>query len=757
MRAVNFFLILAFAALMFCPANALLYELCDSASLDRSTKTLECRITEPKYYFTQQSVDNFWKSVLADQNYSRGKIETVHWLIVSTTINIIEDTAFVKDSDINVAWDITLKGDANMSFEVNWDSNAYEEKEGTVTAIKVTKGSRKPLVLFSPGNGKTTVRNISLLNPSGFLTYIAGTLVRPMRIEIEGDLNIDGASIENAAIVKAKNIYLTGSGSLKTIGKIEANNLSLNNRGKIDTIGAANQIAIELRNSSTGLQLDRYSIINDLLGSIIVDGNIGLNLNSIIKTLTRGTQDNIESVQAKNLTMVDRSEISGIGGTPGTIVLQGGLSMDQNSIISALQGNQIKKIEADSIALTGGSKIQNITGLIKVNRGSLFKLSNGSKIVSLDGNIESCASISLDGNETQIIFLDYNKEIRAPSIDFNNGAGIICIGPAYCTYNFLKKVCASKPSAILEISGSQQGAAPLTIQFNGSCAAPEGIASCKISYGDGNEQEFIGGAMHTYFEAGNYITTLSAIDSSNLTAIATKMISVAAGAGNQPPDNTQPPQSQGTATVEITILPTAVEQGGEVYVEIDSDAEAETFSLQNDAGLPVMTGVPSTFPAKAGPFKTFAVSKPGTYHFTVSGTTKDGRLFSAQAAFEILKKEGAFSFDAFLPLLIVFIIVLVVIVLLARKLIKEGKLGAKKTMLPPGEKPKEGAGKWAWKGPTEEKPQAAQPQQPPAPAQKTVPQTPAPEKPAPITPAAPGELPPWLQGEEEEEEGNGTI
>ncbi|MDP2974490.1 MAG: hypothetical protein Q8N60_05555, partial [Candidatus Diapherotrites archaeon] len=84
MRTLNFFLILAFAALMFCPASALLYDLCDSASLDSSTKTLECRITETKYYFTQQNVDNFWKSILADQNYLNGRIENVHWLIAGT-------------------------------------------------------------------------------------------------------------------------------------------------------------------------------------------------------------------------------------------------------------------------------------------------------------------------------------------------------------------------------------------------------------------------------------------------------------------------------------------------------------------------------------------------------------------------------------------------------------------------------------------------------------------------------------------------
>ncbi len=686
MRILQYLCVIALAVLMLGAGNAIFYGICDEARIT-TDKTLECKITEPKHNFTQESIDVFWESVEGDQNYLLGEIENVHWIINGTVVRVIEDVHFVETSRVDMPWDLTLRGDANTQYEINRDQNKWMQTEGTHTAITTPSiGLIEPVIHFSPLGGRRTIRNLVLENPGGFATHISGNVVKPMEIDIEGHLSLTESFMENIGLLKAKGIYLNELSYLKNVGKIEAENLSLATRCKIDSIGELGKIAIELKNSATGLQLSTDSSIENLLGSISVDGDISLSIDSSIKTTSPQAEEVIQGIDAKNMSLSGTSEIMGVGGSPGAIVLQGSLSLDQNSSIAGRKGNSIKKIEAGNLSLANGSWLWNIEEILKVTGDSQFRMTSGAQILSLQGSIESCAPIAMSGSNTKIMFTEAGeRELRAPGLDLNDDAKIVCLGRMTCDYNFVRHECGSDPVAELGISGNIQGDAPFAVLFTGSCSDKEGLVSCKIDFGDGTgEEEFIGTAVHIYNYVGTYTATLTAVDSHENVAKATKVVNVTGQSVLPPP----PDQNQGRADLEIRVFPQTVEQGEILFVQIDSDSRIESFSLENDAGLEEITTAPEHLPARVGPFRVSKTTKPGTYYFMVRATVRGGREFEERVSFTVEEKPVSFSVESFLPMALIFVVVLAVIAVLTWKLSKEGKLRIRKKKEGEGEERK---------------------------------------------------------------------
>ncbi|MBN2067769.1 MAG: hypothetical protein JW744_04840 [Candidatus Diapherotrites archaeon] len=678
-------LTIAIALLLIGEAGAVFYGLCDRASIERST--LRCEINQPKPSFTQNTVDLFWESVQADQNYLDGSIDAMLWAIRGTVVNVTQDTSLVEPSYIDMPWDLEISGDANLLYDVYWDMNSYTQTEGTHTGIKTTTiGLSRPLLTIAPVAGKRSVRNITIENDEGFVTYLTGDLRRKMKLEIEGNLSISGSSLENAEYVKARNITMADSAIMKNIGSIEARNISLSHRSEINNIGELGEKSIQLKDCTTGLELDIDSGIENLLGGISVEGNITISGNSRIKTLQHITENVIESIDAISLSISGSSEISGVGGQPGTIVLQDRLSLDQNSSISGRKGNSIKRVEAGSLYMAQDSWMWNIENLLRVGGGEEFTMLSGSKVLSLRGNAESCAEIEMQGSGTKIMFTeDSERQMTAPAINLSDGATIICLGETECDYEFVEKVCGNNPVADLNTIGKTKGYAPLNALFTGSCSDTEGIESCTIVYGDNSSpEEFIGTAVHTYLQEGEYTARLTAVDTQGNEAAAELTIS----ALENPAGPVAPPDGTGVEPeLELSVFPDTVKQGEILFVLINLNTEAESITLTNDAGLDTVASSPAGFPARVGPFRVSKTTSPGRYQFTLIGTTAAGKEFSGSAMFNVTEREGTvFGVDLFVIISIGFVAVLLVIAIIAVKLIKAGKLKLKMKKKEPPEK-----------------------------------------------------------------------
>ncbi len=749
MSPLKHFLVFALLLAVLCPANARLYGLCDAVKIDAATKTLDCNITEPRHTFVQQNVDEFWAALQADQNYLNGRIRNVLWRIVGTVVQVTDDVAFVEPRGMSLPWDIILEGDVNTVYDVNWGQGTHKiaQTEATHTAIKVTKlGFLAPLISFSPVNGRRTVRNMVLVNKTGFSTYIAGSVLNPMQISIEGDLNLSDSFIENIAALKAQNIAALDSTSIKNVAMLKAKNVELDANSSIDMIGSLGETAIELQGSSTGLQLSSGSRIRDLLGKLYVDGNIVLT-DSAIETWQQDNENVIQSIEAENLTLQAKSRISGIGGNPGLIVLQGSLWLDQNSSITGRLGNEVQKIEAGSIKLESSSWIKNIGKEVAATGREQFEMRGNAKILSLHGNVTSCAPIVLDGNETRIEFaLESEKRINAPSLDLNSGAAVTCSGEEACDYIFFAQQCDSKPEAELDVNGSFEGVAPLLVQFIGSCYDAEQLSSCEINYGNGSDAvAFTSTSAHTYYYLGTYEATLTATDSKNQVARAKKRIIVLA----EPREEPAADQNGEAVGVQIVVSSPVVKPGSTVFVEIDLNEELASFSLENDFGAGKITEIPESFPARLGPFPIGENLEPTVYSFTVKGETASGRAFSRKALFsvepvaaDVFAFLSVFSGMPFFPWSLALAAVIVVAVLMFLALRRR----AEKEKLPAEEKAAaEAREKKPWeKAAAEEK--GGKPKEAPPTGGKAA----AEEKPR-AAPAEPSELPPWLREEEEAE------
>jgi len=193
--------------------------------------------------------------------------------------------------------------------------------------------------------------------------------------------------------------------------------------------------------------------------------------------------------------------------------------------------------------------------------------------------------------------------------------------------------------------------------------------------------------------------------------------------------------------------------GGTISVTVGINAPVESFSLENDFGVPPVTTVPDSFPATLGPFTIPAGTKPGIYSFKARARTESGESLEREILFTVgtgtstpgtgFQLPFDLDFTAILAgalIGIAGIITLLIVILKIRK-----KAGQAAMQLP----------KQVQQKPAAQQPQQAQPaQQQQAQQQPAQPQPAAPTPAAPSAPAAGGtgtpggqELPPWLREE----------
>ena len=745
-----FFLALIFLAL-FGAASGSTYGLCDSSSLDGNSGVLECSITEQKYAFTQQDIDNFWEQLSNDANFSGGKVKQVNWNLTGAVIQVGGSVQFIEPLGVSLPWDLNMSGDINITYDVNH----INPKGTTQTAIKKSIGSmQEHEISFKAAGGRRTVRNIFMRNPRNYSVYISGSTVKRMQIDIDGNIDLSNSFIENAGTIKAKNIILDDKSFIKNVERIEAESLTVKDASYITLIGKPGADAIVLTGSGTSLLLSGNGYIKDMLGGIAAESDIMLEQGSEIITQRLMKEETIESIRARNLTVRDASRIVGLGGPSAGILLSGALSIDINGMIIGRGDNRPQNVEADSIEIKGQSILQNFSSEIRVTGKQKFDVNGGSEIKGFSGKIESCAPIRLDGNGTRIIFdKGAQRAIKAPKVDLNNGAAIECQGIPGCDYNFSAQICGIPPTARLGIKGSESGIAPFAVEFNGACESKSGPVGCLINFGDGSRpEEFKGSATHTYTKAGLFRAILTATGANGEKALAFRQIKAADSNGTIPGTN--------EVFVGMSVSTEDVAKGGGIDLTVDMRSDLNSFLLENDLGLPPATAIPASFPAQFGPFTVGEEVSEGTHSFTVSGATKNGQQFRKSISFNVSPgsqvlppEEPAFSLplELFALVGIIMIEMIVILALLLKR--KKAWPAAAQQKPQPTQQPWQR--QWQPQMPVEQKP--GQQQQP---AQKPDEQQPAPAKPKgqqpPAAPPSSGtkggeELPPWLKETEEEE------
>jgi len=744
-----FFLALIFLALPGV-ASGSTYGLCDSSSLDSNTGTLECNITQQKYAFTQQDIDNFWQLLSQDANFSGGKVKQVNWNLTGAVIQVGGSVQFVEPLGVSLPWDLNMNGDVNITYDVNH----INPKGTTQTAIKKSIGGmQEHEISFKAAGGRRTVRNIFMRNPKNYSVYISGSTIKRMQIEIDGNIDLSNSFIENAGTIKAKNIILDDKSFIKNAEKIEAESLAVKDASYITLVGKPGADAIVLTGGGTSLLLSGNGYIKDLLGGIAAESDIMLEQGSEIITQRLMKEETIERISARNLTVRDSSRIVGLGGPSGGILLAGALSIDINSTIIGRGDNRPQSVEADSIEINGQSILQNFSSEIRVTGKQKFDVNGGSEIKGFSGKIESCAPIMLDGNGTRIVFdAGAQRVIKAPKIDVNNGAAIECQGIPGCDYNFSAQICGIPPTARLGIKGSESGIMPFAAEFNGACESKSGQVGCSINFGDGSQpEEFRESTAHTYTKAGLFKAILTATGANGEKATAFRQIKVADGNGTIPGTN--------EVFVGMTVSTEDVGKGDGISLIVSMGADVNSFLLENDLGLPPATAIPASFPAQFGPFTVGEGVSEGTHSFTVSGATKNGQQFRKSISFNVSSgepilppEEPAFSLPLELLALIGIIMLEMIVILVL--LLKRKKAWPAAVQQKPQPMQQPWQRRWQPQMPVEQKPA----QQEPAPAKPAEQEPPKPKgRQPPAAPPSSGtkggeELPPWLKETTDEEE-----
>jgi len=695
------------------------YELCDSIERvpDGNRFTFKCTITSTQYRFSQQEIDGFWENMKTDGDYTHDRLSTVEWKMKSTVLQVADDLRFVQGEGMNLAWDIILEGDTNTTHDINSSLVGTIPRPTNHTAIKKRIGAMQEyLISIAPFGERRSVRNITLTRPSGALAvYISGSHLKRMIVDIEGSLRLTGAYMENLESLKAKSIVLTNGAYLLKAESIEAESISLDNVSYIRRTGGYGQTAIKVTGTG-GLHLEGNSYIEEITGNIEVESGITLEGNSRIENLGYAPSEVIQNVKAGSIEISEGSKLRGLA-QPGEITVTGLISVDNGQIIGR-QGQGAKSLTAGSLSLLNGALLQNFSEGINVIGTEKFDLASGASIRELSGTVNSCAPITLDGNSTKISFTSGSeKTIRARSLSLDNNAKIVCAGQEDCDYQFVERACGEKPTASLDIVGQATGPTPLNIEFFGECTG-SAITECTIDFGDGTDPTaFDGNISHTYNIAGAFNPMLTAKNQDAQSSTAQK--AVIATSGPAP-----------LAVLQATASKQTVSKGEEISLEIECDGNFQSFSVQNNFGLPAITTAPETCPAVLGPFKIPDTVSAGTYSFTVSGIFESGQPFSQTASFTVEEPPGIFEgLSDMLPFGGLLVVVVIIIVAVLAFLVIQKKRGKMPFGEPGAAKP----------------PETAKPAQPAAaqkPAAKTV-SAPAPK-------AAAGGKPPWMvqSGEE---------
>ena len=465
------------------------YELCDSVERgsSESNVTFTCNITTTKIAFTQQDIDGFWEKILEDGDYINDRLGTVEWKIKSSVIQVADDLRFIEPLGMNINWDLVLEGDTNTSYDIN-QAAATPLRSANQTAIKQRIGGlQNYFISIAPLGERKSVRNITLEKPEDALAvYISGNTIKKMDIDIEGTLSLSRGFIENVGLLKAKDITLSNKAYLENLDSIEAENISIESGSYIRGIGSFDEVAIKIENGGTGIVVKGKSYIENLKGYIESDSDIYLEEESSIRNLSYTQSETIQLIQADDLTLKDGSNIMGLGGKPGQIILSGALTLEDSKIIGR-GNNKPTGIKVNAISMSDNSELQEFLGDIEVEGKETFVLESGSVIKDILGIINSCAQVSMDGNTTKIKFsINSSKEIKANGLDLNNGAEIECVGDADCNYFYINQNCNAQPKATLRLE-TQSGNVPFTAKFTGECDAGGSPITCTLDFGDGSE------------------------------------------------------------------------------------------------------------------------------------------------------------------------------------------------------------------------------------------------------------------------------
>ncbi|MCX6799304.1 MAG: hypothetical protein NTW59_04395 [Candidatus Diapherotrites archaeon] len=498
-------IILLFAA----AGGASAYTFCDSTAIDSNAgDTLVCNITTQRYAVAQQQIDDFWQQLSQSQDYNSGGIKAVVWKIKGTVISVGGDLRFVEGSGVNVPWDMELEGDIvgieDMNIFANWDSNQGPLTLGAKpTAIKKFIGGMVDYeISFQPLAGRRTVRNLTLTNEGTSTVSISGGNIKKAIVQIEGDLSLSNSFIENTGAISAQSITLLDKSYIKNALKIETGSLTVKDAAHIDGIGSMGEDTIALSDGNSSLICSNCSI-GGVIGRISAEGDITLDQQSEITTSGLIAGDSIQAITAKNISVLDGSRITGIGGN-GSVTAKGALLIDANSAIVGKNNDKPSIAKAASLKITNNSYLQGFKGGLKITGPEEFGLASGGSITDIGSPIESCAAVTLDGNNSKILFSSPSGNIiKAPSLDINNNAAILCIGTSQCDYNFLENDCPETPDADINAgpadnfppgdtnapadgnNGTQNGTAGIEIQPSATTASPGGTISITF---DANEE-----------------------------------------------------------------------------------------------------------------------------------------------------------------------------------------------------------------------------------------------------------------------------
>ena len=666
---------IAFFLLILGNVNAV-YTLCDSIERDSNLGFFRCTITSTQYEFTQQTIDGFWENMKLDGDYKAGRVKEVEWKIANTVLAVADELHFVQPEGMSLDWDLVLVGDTNTTHDLNQSiSTGPRTTNHTAIREKLTT-TPKYFISITPLGTRKSIRNITLEKPEGaFAVYISGNKIKKMEMDITGNLDISGGFVEDLEFLKAKNITMSNNAYIRNVGFIEAENISLEGNSYIRDIGSFGERAIGL-DGNTGLSIKDGSSVDNIKGGVEVDAAISLEEGSWLENLQYAQSDIIQWIHAGSITLTGNSRIRGIGGSPGEIIINGLLSLDESNI-TGREANLPSRIIAGSISLSNQSKIEDFKEIIKVTGDVNFSLSSGSTIKDFSGTIDSCAPLSLDGNTTKIYFTESSEKIiKAKSLALDNNSEIVCLGTSACDYNFFAQNCAgigpgeTRPNAILNILGKSSGKAPLTVNFVGLC---QGInVSCTIDYGEALGLElFDGNSFHIYEEAGTYVVTLKADNNTSQFSETKRVIIVT--------DQNIVNESD---VVQGILSKQSVEIGSQIEIEINSETQFKSFIVGNDFGLPEIKQVPESFPAKFGPFTIPDNAPPGIHSFTVSGITMADKPFSQSFSFTVLENTTTgFDFSGLLLYGIIgTVIALVAIILVVVVVVKKKGPFAKKKL-----------------------------------------------------------------------------
>ncbi len=617
--------LLMLSALLLFLSQSHAYDLCDSVEYDLEQGLMTCNITETKYTFSQQSIDRFWENFEKDGSYAAGQLDTVKWHIKNATVQVADDVHFAMLPETKVDWDIRLQADGNSVHDIN-QSIASGVRKQTHATIRPQMGSiAEFLISFAPLGDRRTIRNLTLEKlAGGSSVYIDGSTLKKMKLDIEGDLTLSGSFIQNIADLKAEDLALDDAAYIENIQKIEAKNISMSGISAIRDVGKPSETALSVT-GATGITLTENSEISNVLGKIEVTKDIVLSESSKIETMVLAKSNVIEGIKAKSISMADESWIKGIGSINGTVTLSGSLTADNGGGLYGRQGNEPKTLSAKSITLSNNATITSFKESIEVTGKETFTLESGAAIKNFAGTINTCAPISLDGNNTKIYFLpEGDRTIRAKSLDLNNGAEIGCFG-VDCNYSFIERNCDATPTASLDTNSPTRGYAPLTVEFTGQCSAGGEPVTCEIDFGDGSEKEsFSGTAAHAYEEPGDFKAILTATSSEGKTGKSQKRIMVR-----------EEGQTLPTKTLDVTLSSQAVQQGKNISLTIGCDTGFKSFKLENDLGMPTIAAPPESCPALLGPFSVPGNAATGSHSFTLTATTEEDETISQTIYFTV--------------------------------------------------------------------------------------------------------------------------